>query len=450
MPIVVIAAPQTPRRGKLIIFGFLAIAAASLTRCGGVNATATKPAPTDSKPATVSLQDRVRVRTESLTRDAIASFLETTSHVEAISEADLYPKTTGIVRKILVEEGDRVAEGQVLAILDQVEANISLKQAEIALEESKRTVEEANLAIEESQKKEFLGRTDADQAKRDYERDAKLSTSGDGSGLRILAPKVVEGSKLLWDRAENSWQIAQFLVKKSQLSLAAAETGRKKAEWAVELARVRLADTEIKSNFAGVVANRGIKLGETATPTTRVFKITDLDNLQTVFYRPQRDLKLLLNGGQEVTATSEAIPNDPKTLEPCVFAGRVERVAPVVDPQSGSFKVTASLKNRDSMLRPGILVRVRVTLGRRENAYLIPKRARVLDGERPYVFVVRDGLAVRVPIVEGFSDEHRVEVRNINSDGLRDDDQVVVVASVDLKEGLKVQLENAATETAGG
>ena len=442
----------TPRDGNgrlnpilWIVAAVAVLATPSCTKPGSAAETGPASRGADSKPAEAqpTTLDRIRVRTQVPSRDTIASFLETTSHIEAIHEAELFAKTTGIVRQLNVEEGDRVVEGQILAVLDQVEAKIALKQAEIAQEEAKQSAEEASLAFEESLKKESLAKSDATQAKRDYDRDATLSNSANETGLQILAPKLVEASKLAWERAENNYQVSQFTTKKSALAMKAGETTKAKADWAAELARARLTDTEIKAHFAGVVSFRGIKVGETATPQTKVFRITDLENLQTVFYRPQRDLKLLVNGGQDVTATSEAIPNDPNTNELRSFRGRVERISPVVDPLSGSFKVTASLKNPEHLLRPGILVRVRVTLGRRENAYLIPKRARVLEGEKPFVFVVRDGKTVRIPIDEGFSDDTRIEVRNINDQGLRADDQVVVVANVDLKEGLKVTLDNA-------
>ena len=107
---------------------------------------------------------------------------------------------------------------------------------------------------------------DATQAKRDYDRDATLSSSANETGLQILAPKLVEASKLAWERAENNYQVSQFTTKKSALAMKAGETTKAKADWAAELARARLADTEIKAHFAGVVSFRGIKVGETATP----------------------------------------------------------------------------------------------------------------------------------------------------------------------------------------
>ncbi|MBL8693717.1 MAG: efflux RND transporter periplasmic adaptor subunit [Planctomycetes bacterium] len=409
------------------------------------DAPASKPAaasrPADALPTTA---ERIRVRTQKLQRDAIASYLETTAHIEALREADVFPKVGGIVRELRVEEGDSVRAGDTLAVLDQTEARIALKQAEVAHAEAKRAVDEAQLALDESRSKVAQAKVDAEQAKRDYERDANLGESKDETGLRILAPKVVEASKLAWDRAENARALSEFAVRRAELAFAAAQTGLLKGEWGVKLAQVRLDDTEVKATIPGVISARTIKHGDTATAASKMFHITDLENLQVNFFRPQRDLRILGDGVQrEVIATSEAI-TDASTGEPRSFLGRVERVAPTVDPQSGSFKVTVSLKNSDGALRPGLLVRVRVTLGKRDAAYLLPKRARVLEGEKPCVFVVRDGKTVRIPIVEGYSDEARFEVRNVGESGIRPDDDVVVVANVDLKDGLSVTQESTA------
>lgn len=391
--------------------------------------------------------DRIRVRAERPVRDSIASYLETTCNVAAFSEVEILPKVSGVISEIFVEENSRVTAGQVLARIDALEFQIQQKQAEIALAESERSVLEAKLALDEASKRESLAQTDAAQAKRDFERDQKLSTSQDGTGLRIVAPKVLEASKLAFERAENNQQVAVFTVRKAELAVKAAETNKTKAEWALKLANLRLSDTEIRAPFQGVITARHVKVGETALPTAKSFKITDLDRLEAVFYRSQRDLRVLSQPGQDVIATSEAITTTPTSTELVQFNGKVKSVSPIVDPQSGSFKVTATLDNKSGQLRPGLLVRVRVTLGLHENVYLVPKRARILEGDKPFVFVVRNGTTVRIPIEEGYSDAERIEVLNIaktpDAPGLRADDDVVVIANVDLKEGLKVVVENA-------
>lgn len=450
---------------RSIVVALVVAASVGGAACGSgasaSGAAASKPSGSPAASAPAGAADRIRVRTEKPSRDVIASYMETTSHVEAIAEADVFARASsldksGVIREIRVEEGERVKAGDVLAVLDQAEARISVEQAHLAFKESERNVADSKLALEESEGRLSLTKGDAEQAKRDYDRDVKLSQSEDSGGLRVLAPRAVEASKLLWERAENAHKMSVFASRRAELALVAAEQARDRAQLEWNLSKTRFTDTEIKAPISGVVSMRGVKVGETASPSTRLFRITDLDRLQTTFHRPQRDLRLLGQGGQEVSATSEAVVTDVANGEPHVFTGRIERVSPVVDPLNGTFKVTASLRNPDALLRPGLLVRVRVTLGRRENAYLVPKRARVLDGEKPYVFVVRGGRTVRVPIDEGFADADRIEVRNVGAESaLHADDEVVIVANVDLREGLAVTSESApngapAGTTAGG
>jgi len=435
-----------------------ALGATLAAACGGASENVSSAsAPASSAPsAAPSMADRVRVRTEKPKRDSIASFLETTSHVEAISEADVFARASGfdrtaVVTDIRAEEGDRVKVGQVLAVVDPTEPRIAAEQARLLHQEALKTLEDAKLAVDEADQKVELATKDAEQAKRDYERDRSLGESKDSGGLRVVAPRVLEASKLLWDRADNASRMASFTKRRAELALIAAQNDVEKSKLEWDLAKRRFDDAEVKAPIAGVISLRDVKVGETTTSGKRLFRITDVDHLQTSFYRPQRDLRLLGVGGQEVTATSEAVAETASNGgEPHVFRGKVERVAPVVDPASGAFKVTASLANQEGLLRPGLLVRVRVLLGRRADACLVPKRARVLEGEKPSVFVVREGRTVRVPIEEGFADSERIEVRNVGVDGgLRADDDVVVVANVDLREGLAVTPEGAAAGAGG-
>ncbi len=446
-----IAAPQTLQRPlparrllpvPLVGLG-LGLGLLLLAGCGGAGS---ESGAGDKKNEAPTTAERIRVRTQKPARDRIAAYLETTSHVEAVFDADVYARATGVVKQLLAEEGDRVTRDQLLAVIDPDVATIELRQAELAKEEARRAVEESRLAFEEAQKNVTLARADADQAKRDHERNASLSAPTDSSGLRVIALKDAEASKLLWARAENAFTTAEFAVRKAELAKSAAETNLRKAEWSEKLAVEGLEKTNVRAPFDGVVSARMVKLGQSVTVQSVAFHVTDLTKLETSFYRPQRDLRVLGDGAsREVVATSEAIPEAPGSERPMVFRGRVARVAPVVDPSTGTFKVTAALENPEGRLRPGLLVRVRVTLGERADAVLVPKRARVLEGEQPCVFVVRDGRTVRVPIEEGFSDTERVEVRNVGGDGqLRFDDDVVVVANVDLKEGLAVVSEGAA------
>src|SRR4030095_12482290 len=160
----------------LAALGFVTLSGTACTKSQGAETSAASRAARApaSAPAGGSLTaDRIRVRTEKPARDVIASYLETTSHVEAIADADVFVRGSGFdrsapVREIRVEEGDRVKAGQILAVLDQVEARNALDQSEILFKESERAVEDAKLALDESNQRVTLATADADQSKRDY------------------------------------------------------------------------------------------------------------------------------------------------------------------------------------------------------------------------------------------------------------------------------------------
>jgi len=128
------------------------------------------------------------------------------------------------------------------------------------------------------------------------------------------------------------------------------------------------------------------------------------------------------------------------------FAGWVKRVSPVVDPGSGTFKVTVGVAADSWLLRPGLFVGVEIILDRREQAILVPKRAVVYDGGRRYLFTVRDSVATRMRLDAGYEDHHAIEVRS----GLAAGDQVVVLGHNGLKDGTRVRtaMLEAATATA--
>src|SRR5690606_24600558 len=127
---------------------------------------------------------------------------------------------------------------------------------------------------------------------------------------------------------------------------------------------------------------------------------------------PERELATLKTG-LPVELQVDALPG--KT-----FAGKVDRVSPVVDAGSGTFRVISQFTN-DGQLQPGMFGRLRIDYDRRANALVIPRAALMEDDAKPTVFVVRDGKAQRVSLETGHVEGAWVEVRK----GLEEGEQVV-------------------------
>ena len=124
--------------------------------------------------------------------------------------------------------------------------------------------------------------------------------------------------------------------------------------------------------------------------------------------------------------------------------GQRRHLSPIVDPNSGTFKVTVGLRDRWEYLRPGMFVNVRIVVDTHLSAVLIPKEAVVYDGSERYVFVVVDSTAQRIQLDVGYENGLFVESRSeINADT-----PVIVVGQNGLKDQARVKVISAAAGAA--
>ena len=196
------------------------------------------------------------------------------------------------------------------------------------------------------------------------------------------------------------------------------------------LANLELSYTNVVAPMSGVVASRSIKPGNFVQINTPIFRIVDNSRLEATLNVPERELETL-KPGLPVTLQVDALPGK-------AFAGKVDRVAPVVDAASGTFRVVCAFENGHT-LQPGMFGRIRIDYDQRADAVVIPRVA-LLDDEEPAVFTIRAGKAARQPVKLGYVDGEWAEVRS----GLKVGDPVVTAGKVALREGSPVQVLNAA------
>jgi membrane fusion protein (multidrug efflux system) len=210
------------------------------------------------------------------------------------------------------------------------------------------------------------------------------------------------------------------------------------------LANLELSYTSVVAPMSGVVASRSIKPGNFVQINTPIFRIVDNSRLEATLNVPERELETI-KAGLPVALQVDALPG--KT-----FKGLVDRVAPVVDAGSGTFRVVCAFAG-GGVLQPGMFGRVRIDYDQRADAVVIPRIA-LLDDEEPAVFAVRNGKAARVPVKLGYVDGEWAELRS----GLKVGDAVVTAGKVALRDGSAVQVldagqgggNTAATAATGG
>lgn len=385
------------------------------------------------------------VRVATVERREMVQWLDTTTVIESEREIQVFPRASGVLTELLAEEGDAVEEQQLLARIDPREQELAVRDAEVALEESRNAAKRLEIAAEEARTVIALSVQTAEQAERDYNRDQRLFEGGNLPSA--LSEKALEASRLARDRAASEREQAVLGHQRAQVEAQSAHTAVARAEVSLERARLALTHTQVRSPIAGVVARRMLRLGDSASPAQAAFVVTDSTRLRAIVHRPQREFGLFnTRGGPgaagelELNATAEALPG-------LRFRGQVQRTSPSIDPASGSFRVTASFEaapiegSSAQRLLPGMLVRVRIATDRRADALVVPKRALDREGEQNFVFAVREGVARRVLVEEGYSDESSCEVRPLEGHALEPGEQVIVVRGRDLEEGAAVAIE---------
>ena len=402
----------------------------------------------------VKKRELASVRVTAVGVREMARVLETTSKLESEREIQLMPRTSGIVVSLSAEEGDAVEPGTVLATLDDVEPALAVKDAEVALEEARNELDRLRLAQREADARVARVQLGFEQSLRDYERNLKLFEGEKVASA--LSQAALEASKLARDNADADRVDAELARERAKLQLQAGETSVERAEITLERARVTLGHTRITAPFAGVVAQRSVKVGDSIGPATRAFVLTDVTLLRCVFSRPQEELELFARVGVEngdaakddvgkyygelaITATADAYPGR-------TFTGWIERVSPTIEAQSGQFRVTGRLECVQDggrvRLLPGMLVRLRIVTDKHPNALVVPKRALEREGERRFVLVAERDVATpehavvrRVEVEEGFGEGEWIEIVPRAEQRIAAGDLVVVVGGRDLAEG---------------
>lgn len=201
----------------------------------------------------------------------------------------------------------------------------------------------------------------------------------------------------------------------------------------LKLAEARLAKMRILAPFDGVAGIRTVSIGDYVKDGADLVNIEDVHTLKADFRLPERMLSQI-KVGQVVEIVADALPNER-------FSGILDAINPRIDAGGRSLEMRARLANRGGLLRPGMFARMRVIVGSRDNALLVPEEAIVPSGEDFFVFRVvgkEDAGAVvqRVRVRTGVRRDAKVEI----VDGLAEGDRVVTAGMRLARDGQQVRV----------
>ena len=222
---------------------------------------------------------------------------------------------------------------------------------------------------------------------------------------------------------------AQFdkeLLSKEEYDKANLSLEQAKLSW--REAKLNLDRTTVRAPINGVVSLRNVRQGDRVTANTHLFSMVNLENIIATVHVPEKELSSIkLN--QLTYLTSEYL-GDKK------YQGYVKRISPVVNPATGTFKVTIGLDGEHADLRPGMFVNTFIVTMTNNDALLLDKDAIIFDSDKRFVFVVKDSLALKILVEIGFEDASKVEILK----GINESDKVIIVGQNGLRDKTKVKV----------
>lgn len=263
----------------------------------------------------------------------------------------------------------------------------------------------------------------------DYARKNKILAKLDDRELLLdvqQASAKAENSARLFQRSKEMY--SKNLISKENFDDVKYQYETAKSQ--LEAARLKLTYAKIHAPISGVITQRLIEIGNYVGVNQKVFVMVDFDTLYARVFIPEKDIQKV-HVGQKALITVDAYPGKK-------FWGHVKMINPIVDPESGTVKVTIMLLKKGTPIRPGMFATVKIITDTHPNALVIPKRALLLESEIDRVFVVQDSVARQRDVKLGFADGNRIEVLS----GLNEGDWVVVVGQEGLQNGARVRMVN--------
>jgi membrane fusion protein (multidrug efflux system) len=202
------------------------------------------------------------------------------------------------------------------------------------------------------------------------------------------------------------------LISRSELENAQAQLGVSEAR--VASARAQLGKTRLVARFPGVVGLREVSIGAYVNFGQAMVNLVRLDPMEVDFNLPESQLAGI-EVGQPVTVTLDAYRGE-------TFRGELKAIDPMMDVNSRSAKLRASIDNQEYKLRPGLFARISLGTRTNDNAILVPEQALLQQGETRFVYRIVDGKAARTEVTTGQRVPGRLEIVK----GLKPGDQVIV------------------------
>ncbi len=314
-----------------------------------------------------------------------------TGRLNAPARIELAAEVTATVLAVQVREGDQVKAGQLLVRLSDAEARAALQQAKAALGEARnRATQQATVTAPVAVQTVVQADAAWRNADSEFRRSEALVAQGFFSQQKLdEARRALESAASVLRSAHVQAEANQPRGVESGLAAVRVE----QASAAVQMAEARLARLAINSPVDGVVLVRNVEPGTMAQPG-RVLLALASGRTRIDAGIDEKHLHMLVIG-MPAKAAADAYPAQP-------FAAQLSYIGPAVDLQRGTVEVRLAVPQPPPFLKPDMTVSVELIGANRSNALVLPAAAvREADSAAPWVLMLRDQRAVRVPVKLG-------------------------------------------------
>ena len=330
-------------------------------------------------------------------------------NIQAVTEAPLLARSDGYVKRRLVDIGDRVKTGQVLAEIEAPEVDQQVRQAQA-------TLQQTQAALTQALANRVQGKANADLARVTAERWGTLAKKG------AVSKQENDQYQAQYEAQAANLDALEQAVAVARSNVAAAEANLSRLN---EIQSFKI----VKAPFDGVITLRNVDVGALVNAgSTLLYRIAQTGVLRTFVNVPQTNADSVLTGQTAVLTVS----NRPGRR----FTGTVTRKADALDPNSRTMLVEVQVPNSDGALLPGMYAQVDLTSPRTNPPLLLPGDALIVRGEGTLVALVRPDHIVhfqKIQVGRDYGD--KLEVVS----GLLPGDSVVANPSDTVREGLAVE-----------
>lgn len=385
----------------------------------------------------------VEVQAVSVVKGEVIEKIEADAILAPQAQAAIAPKITAPVRKFLVQRGAAVHTGQLLALLENRDLEAAKEDNEGSYHSALATYQATTKAqIPEDYQKAEL---DLDQAQANLNLNQKIVDSR----KQLFAEGAIPGRDL--DTAQAALvqaQAAYNTAKKHFDSMKAVsrEAAIKSAQGQLESAQgkyhgadAQLSYSEIRSPIDGVVTDRPLYAGETASAGQTLLTVMDTSALLAKAHLPQSQAQMLSLG----TAASVQIPGLEEPVE-----GKVSLISPALDPGSTTVEVWVKVENAKHTLKAGTPVHLAIQGRKAQDALVIPQNALVKDpsGKPAVMLIGSDSVAHITAVKPGITDGKSLQILS----GVSAGQQIAVAGAYALDDGTKVTIVSAEEKKSDG